>query len=243
MKRVLLLAGTGEARAIARALKDDGRFEVIASYAGATSTPADLGVETRRGGFGGAAGLEGFIEDRSIDLLVDATHPFAARMKSNAAAQKIERLHVIRRPWNRHLHDRWISCTDLDTAARRLPADARAFLALGHRHLAAFQDHKASVWVRSIEPQPDHEGGRGDNFHWITGSPGSSDEETALFQACRFTHLVCRNSGGDSGYGKIEAARRLNLPVLMIERPPPPAGSIVATPAQAIDWCLRHAGT
>ncbi|PJK30524.1 precorrin-6A/cobalt-precorrin-6A reductase [Minwuia thermotolerans] len=152
MKRVLLLAGTGEARAIAAALRD--RFRVTASLAGATARPGDLGVATRTGGFGGADGLRRFIEAEGIDLLIDATHPFAARMKANAAAQMVPVLHVIRPPWRPGPDERWTVVPDLEAAARALPADARAFLALGARHLDAFRGHPAEMLVRSVDAPP-----------------------------------------------------------------------------------------
>jgi len=232
MRRVLLLAGTVEARVIANGLKGDARFSVIASFAGATSAPAGLGVETRTGGFGGRAGLARFIAAEGVDLLVDATHPFAAHMKLNAAAQGIPVCHVIRPAWQPAAGDNWIGCATLADAAAKLPADARAFLALGQRHLDAFQDHPADLWVRSVEPSKDNA-----SMNWITASPGSADEENDLFTRHGFTHLVCRNSGGQAGYGKIEAARRLNLPVLMVQRPEPPDGAIVETVEAALEWC------
>ena len=234
MKRVLLLAGTAEARAIARGLKDYDRFSVFASFAGATSAPARLGVETRTGGFGGRAGLARFIAAEGIDLLVDATHPFAAQIKANAAAQGIPVCHVIRPAWQPAAGDNWIGCASLADAAAKLTADERAFLALGQRHLDAFQDHPADLWVRSVEPSKDNE-----SMNWITASPGSADEEVELFTRHGFTHLVCRNSGGPSGYGKIEAARRLNLPVLMVRRPEQPDGIVVRSGAEAVDWCKK----
>lgn len=287
MKRLLLLAGTGEARAIAAALKH--RFQVTASLAGATARPADLGVGTRTGGFGGAAGLRDFIGAEGIDLLIDATHPFAARMKANAAAQTIPTLHVIRPPWRPGPDERWTVVPDLEAAARALPPDARAFLALGARHLDAFRGHPAHMLARSVDPLPapgaplasplvgevDAQrrvgGERGDDgvshphpnpppsrgrekdsvpfvfthgsrFVFIQGVPGTVADETALLRDCRITHLVCRNSGGDAGRAKLEAARALGVAVIVIGRPPPPGGEIVETADDAIRWALARAG-
>lgn len=237
MKRVLLLAGTAEARALARGLKNDVRFSVIASFAGATSAPAGLGVETRTGGFGGRAGLARFIGAEGIELLVDATHPFAVQMKASAAAQIIPVCHVIRPAWQPEAGDNWIGCASLADAAAKLPADARAFLALGQRHLDAFQDHPANLWVRSVEAA-----GAETAMNRLVGNPGSVDEETALLTHHGFTHLVCRNSGGKAGYSKIEAARRLALPVLMIRRPEQPEGTLLETVGAALEWCRARSG-
>lgn len=232
MTHVLLLAGTGEARAVARALRESGGFDVIASFAGATSAPADMAVRTRSGGFGGADGLTRFVQAERIDLLIDATHPFAAQMKANAAAQAIPVCHIIRPAWRPVAGDHWINCASLQDAVRQLPAQARAFLALGQRHLSAFEGHPAELWVRSVEAS-----NTGTAMNWIIGSPGSAEDEAALFTEHDFTHLVCRNSGGNAGYGKIEAARQLGLPVLMVQRPAQPVGTIVETAEAALRWC------
>lgn len=250
MKHLLLLAGTAEARAIAAALRD--RFRVTASLAGATARPADLGVSTRTGGFGGAAGLRDFIRREGVDLLIDATHPFAAGMKANAAAQSVPVLHVIRPPWRPGPGDNWTMVPDLEAAARALPADARAFLALGARHLDAFHSHPADMLVRSVDapPAPDaiapsplkgNEGApAGSTF--IQGAPGTVTEETALLRERRITHLVCRNSGGPAGRAKLEAARALGLPVIMADRPAPPGGESVETADDAVRWALARGG-
>ncbi|WP_416898817.1 MAG: precorrin-6A/cobalt-precorrin-6A reductase [Minwuia sp.] len=259
--KVLLLAGTAEARAIATGLSQDGRFKVIASLAGATETPADLGVETQSGGFGGAGGLRDFIAARGIDLLVDATHPFAAQMKAHASAQAIPVLHVIRPAWTPR--PGWTVCGSLAEAARALPADARAFLALGQRHLQAFADHPAQMLVRSVDaPSPavapgldpgasaqtgrqgprvkPEDSRRVARFTFIKGHPGTVAEETGLMRRHRITHLVCRNSGGRSGQTKLDAAAQLGVRTIVIDRPPPPPGEIVPTAEAALDWCLRR---
>ena len=263
MKHLLLLAGTAEARAIAAALRD--RFRVTASLAGATARPADLGVPTRTGGFGGATGLQDFIRREGVDLLIDATHPFAAGMKANAAAQTVPVLHVIRPPWRPGPGDDWTMVPDLEAAARALPADARAFLALGARHLDAFRDHPAGMLVRSVDAPPAPEidpGVRSDGNHhdsegarashaipraptgstFIQGAPGDIEEETALLREHRITHLVCRNSGGPAGRAKLDAARALGLPVIMADRPAPPGGETVETADGAVRWALARGG-
>lgn len=234
MTKVLLLAGTREARDIAMVLKDDQRFRVVASYVGATSAPANLGVATRTGGFGGAAGLASFVRDNGIDLIVDATHPFAAQMKAHAARQDVPVLHVMRPGWESVPGDQWIDCNDLQEAAVKLPARSRAFLALGQRHLDAFLDHPARKWVRSVEDD-----GADPRFNRIVGSPETVDEERRLLMQHRISDLVCRNSGGGAGYTKIEAARTLGLPVLMIARPQPPSGASATTAAEAVRWCIH----
>ncbi|WP_033355611.1 precorrin-6A/cobalt-precorrin-6A reductase, partial [Burkholderia ubonensis] len=80
--RILLLGGTGDALKIARAL---GPRHVY-SLAGLGKVPGDLACEVRVGGFGGAQGLAAYLREAGIGLVIDATHPYAARISANAAA-------------------------------------------------------------------------------------------------------------------------------------------------------------
>ncbi|MBY0442105.1 MAG: precorrin-6A/cobalt-precorrin-6A reductase, partial [Mycobacteriaceae bacterium] len=74
--RVLLLGGTAEARQLAQILFP--RVEVISSLAGRVPEPRLPVGSVRIGGFGGADGLWHWLIDHRIDVVVDATHPFAA---------------------------------------------------------------------------------------------------------------------------------------------------------------------
>lgn len=80
MKRLLLLGGIGEALALARRLGPAHLY----SLAGLGKVPGDLACRVRVGGYGGAEGLAAFIDEQGFDLLVDATHPYAARISQNA---------------------------------------------------------------------------------------------------------------------------------------------------------------
>ncbi|MDP2146535.1 MAG: precorrin-6A/cobalt-precorrin-6A reductase, partial [Pseudomonas sp.] len=79
MKRILLLGGVTEALAIARTLGP----QHIYSLAGIGRVPTDLRCQVRVGGYGGAAGLAQVIREQGIDLLLDATHPYAAQISAN----------------------------------------------------------------------------------------------------------------------------------------------------------------
>ena len=247
MTRVLLLAGTGEARAVARALREGGRFDVIASFAGATSTPADMGVRTRSGGFGGADGLARFIQAEGIDLLIDATHPFAAQMSRNAiaacAVSRIPMVALVRPPWRAQPGDNWHCVPNVETAAARLgPQKQRVFLAIGRTEIKAFlaqpQHHYLLRFVDAPVTQPsfpDHE-------IIVARGPFDAENDAALLQDHRVDIVVSKNSGGAGARAKIDAARRLELPVVMIDRPPLPRRNEVATVEDVVRW-LSHPGT
>lgn len=233
--RVLLLAGTAEARALAERLRDARGIRLTASLAGVTADPAPIAAETRRGGFGGAEGLAGYLRAEAVAAVIDATHPFSARMAGNAAracaATGTPRLRLIRPPWA-PVGD-WRRLPDLAAAAAALPPGAHALLTTGRKQTAPFAArHDVRFLLRVIEP--------------VTGLPAQIDQlaarppftlesELALMQDRRITHLVSKNSGG-AGRAKLDAAAQLGLPILMVERPAPPPGPQAATVDAALAW-------
>ncbi|MFQ5467021.1 MAG: cobalt-precorrin-6A reductase [Kiloniellaceae bacterium] len=241
--RVLILGGTGEAVALANRLASTPGLAVTTSLAGRTRAPAAVPGAVRRGGFGGPEGLADYLRARGIGAVVDATHPYAARMSANAAAAcgdaGVPRLMLRRPPWRPGPGDRWIDAVDGAAAAAALPAHgARVFLAIGRDGLAPFAA-RADTWflVRLIDPPAAALSlarcavicGRG---------PFAVDDEIALLRAHRIDAVVSKNSGGTATHGKIEAARRLGLPVVMIARPPPTPGDSVATVDAAVAWVV-----
>ena len=240
-RRILILGGTTEAVELAGFLETDPGFRPISSLAGRTSTPHPVPGEVRSGGFGGVDGLATYLSSQDIDMLVDATHPFAMTMSRNAAeaCRRVgtPRLRLERQPWNPQSGDHWIEVPDAGGAADSLPATARrVFLSIGRQDLTAFAGCRDTDFlVRMIEPQSEplplarHEVilGRG---------PFDADAEEALLVRHRIDAIVSKNSGGDATYGKIVAARRLGLPVVMIARPPAPDGPAVPTATAAMGW-------
>lgn len=245
--RVLLLGGTTEAVALANAASTD--FDITYSLAGRTKTPSlPDGVTVRSGGFGGADALSQWLAENRIDALVDATHPFADSIATDAAtacaAQALPRLKLLRPAWAPVAGDDWRGVSDIAVAARMLPdMGNRAFLSVGRQELAAFAGVKGIAFVaRSIDP-PD-----GDNAlpgaTWLTGrGPFTVDQETALLKQHDIDVVVSKNAGGDATYAKIAAARDRSIPVVMIDRPDPPPGETVATVEAALDWLNKRENT
>ncbi len=236
--RILLLAGTAEARETARLLAAIPGLAVTASLAGVTAEPAPIAAETRRGGFGGAAGLAAWLRAHAAAALVDATHPFAAQMAANAAAAcaaaGTPRLRLLRPAWEPE--PGWRPVPDLATAAAALPGGARVLLTTGRRDLDPFLARTdLQLVLRSIEPLAGLPG----HVETITARPPFAlDDEIALMRGHGITHLVSKNSGGP-GRAKLDAAARLGLPVLMVARPAPPPGPSAASPAEAVAWVAR----
>lgn len=250
-KRVLILGGTAEAAALARALAEDARVATTTSLAGRTRAPGELPGAVRRGGFGGAQALADYLKAQSFDLLVDATHPFAARISRNAAqacaAAGVPRLVLSRPPWTAREGDRWTPVPDTEAAAAALPGlgpglGRRVFLTIGRQELSAFAG-LTGIWflVRLVEPPEDPI--PLDDFRLVLGrGPFSLAQETALLRAQGIEAVVSKNSGGAGTYAKIEAARVLGLPVVMVARPALPAGETVESVAAALAWIERRLG-
>ncbi|WP_417425881.1 cobalt-precorrin-6A reductase [Hoeflea sp.] len=220
---ILILGGTSEAAELARDLvarHPDAR--VITSLAGRTREPATLAGEVRSGGFGGVEGLANFIRAERVTRMVDATHPFARQISANAIkAAKITGVPLdirTRMPWAKKPGDIWIEVQGLKAAREALPTGARVLLALGSQHIGLFASREdVHFIVRMIDP-PEHPLELPDHA-LILGRPGDTAAvETMLLIAHSITHIVCRNSGGKAAYAKIEAARQLGLPVIMVGR-------------------------
>ena len=108
--KLLLLAGTGEAQAVARALAEKG-IPAVASLAGATRAPKPTGLPTRIGGFGGDEGFARYLEAEGITAVVDATHPYAHRISIRTAKvckeKSIPYVQILRRGWVPEAGDLW----------------------------------------------------------------------------------------------------------------------------------------
>jgi precorrin-6A/cobalt-precorrin-6A reductase len=244
--RVLILGGTSEAAGLARACAGRSDLRVISSLAGRTRTPAALPGEVRIGGFGGSEGLRRFLIKDAIGRVIDATHPFAARMASNAEIAcrelNVPRLRLLRPPWQAQTGDRWILAGDMAEAAAALPALGRtALITVGQGDLEALAHLRdVRLVVRTIEP-PDRQALC--DAVWLSGrGPFRLEDEIGLLRAHRIDVLLTKASGGDATYAKLAAARLLGLPVLMVRRPPPPPGPIVESVAAALAWLEREPG-
>lgn len=236
---LLLLAGTGEARQIAAGLAAR-RIPATASLAGATREPANLPVPTRIGGFGGEDGFRRYLEAERITAILDATHPFAARITARSARIAAERglpyLYLDRPEWRPGPADRWTIIHREEEAEAHLPAGATVFLATGRQTLERFANLGGRrVYCRRIDPPKGQFPLK--NGRYIVGKPPFSlDEETALFRALKIDAIVVKNAGGTQARAKLDAARDLGLPVLVIARPPLPEAPTVQTVAAALDW-------
>jgi precorrin-6A/cobalt-precorrin-6A reductase len=243
--RVLILGGTSEASRLAERIRGRADIEPVVSLAGRTDDPRRLPVATRVGGFGGIEGLKRYLARERIEAAVDATHPFAAIISRNAAeacrAVGVPLLAIRRPAWRPQAGDRWIETGSMVEAAQALgPVPRRVFLTIGRMELGPFAAAPGHYYlVRTIEPIGDALPAPS-VFALRARGPFDEEAERALMSAHRIDVLVTKNSGGTATYGKIAAARRLGLPVVVIERPAKPEGPEVEDVEEALAWLVHH---
>ncbi|WFU30240.1 cobalt-precorrin-6A reductase [Bradyrhizobium brasilense] len=243
MMRALILGGTADANLLAAAIASAG-IDAVYSYGGRTRAPADQPLPVRSGGFGGVSGLADYLQREAITHVVDATHPFAAEMSRNAIAACAQTatplLALERAPWDKTSGDRWIEVADVVSAAAALP-DSRAsvFLAIGRQHIAPFDNRPQHAYTLRFVDPPEQALPLPDADVIVSRGPFTLEGELAMMRARRIEWIVARNSGGTGARAKIDAARVLGLPVIMITRPLLPDRPRVDSVSEVMQW-LGH---
>lgn len=219
--KILILGGIKEAAKLASKLIDEGH-DVISSLAGRTKEPKPLKGKIRIGGFGGVEGLASYLRENQIDLLIDCTHPFAKQISANAVgAAKLANVKLeihTRQPWQKQKDDTWIEVKTLEEARDNIPTDARVLLALGSQYIDLFKTRSDVFFLVRMVDQPEHDLSL-PNHQLLIGKPSSNwQDEKRILEENNITHIVCRNSGGTGAYAKIEAAREMQIPVIMVSQ-------------------------
>ncbi|EHR02417.1 precorrin-6x reductase [Bradyrhizobium sp. WSM471] len=218
-------------------------IDAVYSYGGRTRVPANQPLPTRIGGFGGVSGLVDYIRSEHITHVIDATHPFAAEMSRNAVAACAEigtpLIALERAPWMKAPGDNWIEIPDVDAAVAALPeAAANVFLAIGRQHIAPFATRTQHAYtLRFVDPPDAPLPFAADVI--VSRGPFTLEGELEMMRKRSITRIVARNSGGDGARAKIDAARRLGLPVIMIARPQLPDRLRVESVPEIMQW-LGH---
>ncbi|MGH6838915.1 MAG: cobalt-precorrin-6A reductase [Methylocella sp.] len=246
--RVLVLGGTFEASKLADLLAGQSAISSTLSFAGRAKAVRAPQIPFRIGGFGGVGGLNDYLEAERIDVLVDATHPFAEQISRHAAiaaARAKIPLVVLSRPaWVRQPGDHWIDVRDMASAAAALGREPkRVFLTIGRLQIEAFVAAPQHFYlIRTIEPLtlpptlPRHRviHGRG---------PFTVEPEERLLRNEAINVVVSKNSGGEAAFAKILAARQLGLPVVMVARPQQASGLVYHDPVEVMALLLHHCAT
>ena len=217
MKRILLLGGVTEALAIARTLGP----QHVYSLAGVGRVPTDLRCEVRVGGYGGAEGLARYISEQGIDLLLDATHPYAAQISQNAALAAAASgipCWALRRPaWVAQAGDNWRDVADWAELVEALKPFKRPLFTLGREPLEHLHEiPENQYWtLRALDVYP------GNDRCEVIGARGPFllDQERELFEQRQIDVLISKNSGSSATEPKLEVARERGVPVLILKRP------------------------
>jgi precorrin-6A/cobalt-precorrin-6A reductase len=245
MRRILILGGTAEARHLAQMLAPRTGLAITLSLAGRTAFPLAQPVAVRIGGFGGPEGLADHIRSERVDALIDATHPYAAIISANAARAAaltgVPILALTRASWTSVAGDHWIEVDDTQAAVRAIgSAPRRVLVTLGRKNLSAFIGAPQHQYlVRSVDPV-DPPLAVPHALYINARGPFTQEQDHALMEQHGVEIVISRNSGGDASYGKIAAARALNLPVIMLRRPKLPRVPAVERVQDAVAW-LDHA--
>jgi precorrin-6A/cobalt-precorrin-6A reductase len=243
MTRILILGGTSDANALAVTVAA-ARLDAIYSYAGRTQVPVNQPLPVRTGGFGGADGLARYFRDEGITHVVDATHPFASAMSRNAveacAATGVPLIALVRAPWTQGPHDDWTVVRDLEGAVSALPDEATCvFLAIGRQQLEPFAAKAQHRYILRFVDESEGQLPLPRSEVIVMRGPFTEAGDLELMRSRNVAWVVTRNSGGFGARAKVDAARRLMIPVIMISRPDMPHRHSVATVADVMAW-LSH---
>lgn len=235
-RNTLLLAGSAEARQIASTAHND---QILALLSEKPRGPKPMPVPFRFFDFSDIDGLVGLMQD--YDAVVDASHGFDAMMSAAgfAAAQQAGKPFVsVRRPaWDVAEHPRWRTARDVARAMGVIDKDAVVFSATGWASLGDYGGFPGRRLLLRQTTRHDRMPPY-DFVELVFGDPPFTlVQEVALFQQLNIDTLICRNLGGQPSRPKLDAAKQLDLTVILIDRPPLPDGAAqVASASEAAEW-------
>ncbi|MGP3977299.1 cobalt-precorrin-6A reductase [Streptomyces sp. 8N114] len=244
---VLILGGTTEGRRLAELLDGATGVRVTSSLAGRVASPRMPVGDVRIGGFGGVQGLTEWLRTHLVDVLIDATHPFAETISfhaAEAAAAAHVPLLALRRPgWVPSEGDNWHMADSLGEAALLLPRlGRRIFLTTGRLGLSAFAGPGTEeLWflVRTVDPPEDGQPTPARMELLLDRGPFCLEGEREVLHRHRIDVVVTKDSGGTATAPKLTAAREAGLPVVVVRRPPVPDGVRVCASPEAAAEAVR----
>ena len=226
---ILILGGTSDARKVVKALDERGllpRIQITYSVAGLVRIP-ELPCRVISGGFTQFGGLEAYLKNHNIDLLLDVTHPFAEKMSTTAvhAASRVRipcwRFH--RQAWQQQPNDKWHSFANWSDLLEQCAAYTSIFLTAGQLQpsvmdklvpMAQAGQHQV---LRTAAPSQVE---LPESMQWVKAiGPFKHEDELALLKQHKVDLLISKNSGGKATEAKLSAARALGIDVFMLERP------------------------
>ena len=239
-QNLLILGGTSEASSLAHLISKT-EFNATISYAGRVERIRQQPIQKRIGGFGGVDGLTSYIISNCITHLIDATHPFAAKMSQNAilASQNtnIPFAALTRPQWQKRKTDNWYLVPDIKTAAAALDCNPkRVMLAIGRMHLTHFYKNPQHFYLLRLIDKPVEPPAFTNQVIEVSRGPFTTNQDKSLLSKYKIDLMVAKNAGGNAAYAKIEAARQLKIKVIMIERPVISYRLTFYNPEEVVQW-------
>ena len=245
MNRVLLFAGTTEGRRIAAACRGRSlelHISVATEYGKTLIEPAPNIHVTH--GRKDAAGILELLRETGAELVLDATHPYAAEvtaaLRSVCLSQGVEYLRVLR---NTERPDD--ICIFKDSTADIVEylnsVQGNILLTVGSKELAGYTkvtDFEKRVFARILSlPEAVRAafdlGFAGRRLICMQG-PFSEELNTALLRSLDIRYLVTKDTGAEGGFPeKIRAAKALGVTPIVLRRP-------CAETGVSVEECLRE---
>jgi precorrin-6A/cobalt-precorrin-6A reductase len=245
--KILILGGTGKARELAQrsASMFTGVAEIILSQASVAFNPKIVAGRVISGGFGGITGLVEFMEREKIQIIIDATHPFAKTISDSAyvacSMNGVKRLTLGREMWDLPQGARWVEVENMKAAAEEVSNSAkRVFITTGRSGLEAFSKLD-DIWflVRMID-QPKTPINLA-KHQIITGRPPfKMVAEMELILSNRIDALVSKHSGGVETMGKITAALEAEIPIILLRQPAMLPGLWTSSVDDCLQWLAKQ---
>ena len=240
--RILLLAGSSEAREIGASLQSMG-MAVQAVVSEPPRGPNPMPVPCQMISFDNADALQAKAE--AADLIFDASHGFdgaMTRIGAGVAGAMGLPFATLQRPgWQVSESPQWQTAPSVAEAMPMVRPGARVFSATGWASLPEHAGFPGAVlFLRQTSPHD-----RAPPFDFVElvfgTAPFSEASEVELFKSLEIDLLICRNLGGRPSRPKLDAALALDLPVILIDRPAPPPGvEVLASVEDALDWIGRQ---
>ncbi len=232
---ILVFGGTTEGRELAELLLSRG-YDIKLSVV--SDIGYDIGKEFIKGnpsiikGRMDKYGMAELIMRDQVEIVIDATHPFATEVTLN-----IEKASIMTGVYNFRFQREKIkvdsddlisTVADLDGAVKRVKkAKGKIFLAIGSKHVDLFMkavDDPRNAIVRILPGETSLKrcldaGLSRENIIQARG-PFSKADNIKILKSFKPTLVITKNSGKVGGTNeKVEAAKELGIPIVLIDPP------------------------
>ncbi|NLX91096.1 MAG: precorrin-6A reductase [Firmicutes bacterium] len=222
---IWIIGGTRETAELVKRIKDDDKYVITAATDSEREFLDDKNLVVGRMD---QMGMEAFIRENSIDMIVDLSHPYALEVTKNAkdAARKLK-IDYIR--YVRKKTQDTEGCIYLDSVEQcqefLKSVKGCVFFTTGSKNIKDFESVRGNNrFVYRVLPATESieecfkNNVKMKNIVAVLG-PFSEDMNAAMFKEYGADYVVMKDSGNQGGtYEKIQACRRLNIPAVIIGR-------------------------